>query len=99
MNSWQFNYFCGVLTYCRQVMEAGRFDAGRTQAPKSGIYERIGPRGGRTGEEADSTRGKPLRRRIRLGAPGFLGEQRIIGIGPDPAYLVRLGFCTPDPAT
>jgi hypothetical protein len=29
MNSWQFNYFCGVLTYCRQVMEAGRFDAGQ----------------------------------------------------------------------
>jgi hypothetical protein len=24
------------------------------------LYEQIGPRGGRTGEEADSTRGKPL---------------------------------------
>jgi hypothetical protein len=31
-----------------------------TPAPMSGIYEQIGPRGGRTGEEADSTRGKPL---------------------------------------
>jgi hypothetical protein len=31
-----------------------------TPAPKSGIYEQLGPRGGRTGEEADSTRGKPL---------------------------------------
>jgi hypothetical protein len=31
-----------------------------TPAPRSGIYEQIGPRGGRTGEQADSTRGKPL---------------------------------------
>jgi hypothetical protein len=31
-----------------------------TPAPASGIYEQVGPRGGRTGEEADSTRGKPL---------------------------------------
>jgi hypothetical protein len=31
-----------------------------TPAPKSGIYEQVGPRGGRTGEQADSTRGKPL---------------------------------------
>ncbi len=31
-----------------------------TPAPVSGIYEQVGPRGGRTGEEADSTRGKPL---------------------------------------
>lgn len=29
-------------------------------APKSGIYEQVGPRGGKTGEQADSTRGKPL---------------------------------------
>jgi hypothetical protein len=29
-------------------------------APRSGIYEQVGPRGGRTGEQADSTRGKPL---------------------------------------
>jgi hypothetical protein len=28
--------------------------------PRSGIYEQVGPRGGRTGEQADSTRGKPL---------------------------------------
>ena len=31
-----------------------------TPAPKSGIYERVGPRGGMTGEQADSTQGKPL---------------------------------------
>lgn len=31
-----------------------------TPAPRSGIYEQVGPRGGRTGEQADSTRGKPL---------------------------------------
>ena len=31
-----------------------------TRAPVSGIYEQIGPRGARTGEEADSTRGKSL---------------------------------------
>jgi hypothetical protein len=31
-----------------------------TKAPVSGIYEERGPRGGHTGEEADSTRGKPL---------------------------------------
>lgn len=29
-------------------------------APRSGIYEQIGPRGGRTGEQVDLTRGKPL---------------------------------------
>ena len=31
-----------------------------TPAPKSGIYEQVGPRGGRTGEQADSTKGNPL---------------------------------------
>ncbi len=31
-----------------------------TPAPKSGIYDQRGPRGGRTGEQADSTKGKPL---------------------------------------
>ena len=31
-----------------------------TPAPRSGVYEKMGPRGGHTGEEADSTRGKPL---------------------------------------
>ncbi len=31
-----------------------------TPAPRSGIYEQVGPRGGRTNEQADSTRGKPL---------------------------------------
>jgi hypothetical protein len=29
-------------------------------APRSGIYEQVGPRGGRTGEYAESTRGRPL---------------------------------------
>ena len=31
-----------------------------TPTPRSGIYEKVGPRGGRTGEQADSTRGNPL---------------------------------------
>jgi hypothetical protein len=31
-----------------------------TRTPRSGIYEQIGPRGGRTGEQAHSTRDKPL---------------------------------------
>ena len=31
-----------------------------TPAPKSGIYEKIGPRGGHTGAQADSTKGHPL---------------------------------------
>jgi hypothetical protein len=31
-----------------------------TRAPRSGIYEQVGPRGGRTNEQADSTRGNPL---------------------------------------
>ena len=29
-------------------------------APRSGQYERIGPRGGRTGDERTVTRGEPL---------------------------------------
>ena len=29
-------------------------------APASGQYERIGPRGGRTGDEVTGVRGKPL---------------------------------------
>lgn len=29
-------------------------------APRSGQYEQIGPRGGRTGEERTVTRGEPL---------------------------------------
>jgi len=28
--------------------------------PRSGIYEQVGPRGGQTGAQAVSTRGKPL---------------------------------------
>ena len=28
--------------------------------PRSGVYEQVGPRGGRTGEQVDSTRGNPL---------------------------------------
>lgn len=31
-----------------------------TPAPTSGQYERVGPRGGPTGVEITSTRGKPL---------------------------------------
>lgn len=31
-----------------------------TPIPRSGIYEQAGPRGCRTGEQVDSTRGKPL---------------------------------------
>lgn len=31
-----------------------------TPTPRSGQYERIGPRGGHSGEEVTSTRGKPL---------------------------------------
>jgi hypothetical protein len=29
-------------------------------APRSGIYERVGPRGGQTGEQLEVTRGQPL---------------------------------------
>ena len=29
-------------------------------APRSGIYEQVGPRGGHTSAQADSTKGKPL---------------------------------------
>ena len=31
-----------------------------TRTPRSGIYEQVGPRGGKTGEQADSTKDKPL---------------------------------------
>ena len=31
-----------------------------TPTPRSGIYEKVGPRGGSTGEQADSTKGHPL---------------------------------------
>jgi hypothetical protein len=31
-----------------------------TKTPRSGIYEQVGPRGGKTGDQADSTRGNPL---------------------------------------
>jgi len=30
------------------------------KAPASGQYERVGPRGGRTGDEVTGVRGKPL---------------------------------------
>ena len=30
------------------------------KAPRSGIYETVGPRGGRTGEQREITRGTPL---------------------------------------
>jgi hypothetical protein len=29
-------------------------------APRSGVYEHVGPRGGRTGEQLEVTRGQPL---------------------------------------
>lgn len=35
-------------------------DAVSAKVRRSGIYEQIGPRGGRTGEQVDATRGKPL---------------------------------------
>lgn len=38
---------------------AGKLKSG-DEAPRSGQYEIIGPRGGRTGEERTSTKGKPL---------------------------------------
>jgi len=31
-----------------------------TPAPRSGIYEQVGPRGGKNSEQATSTQGKPL---------------------------------------
>jgi hypothetical protein len=31
-----------------------------TPTPRSGIYEQVGPRGGSTNSQADSTRGNPL---------------------------------------
>lgn len=31
-----------------------------TSTPKSGLYERVSSRGGLTGQQADSTKGKPL---------------------------------------
>lgn len=31
-----------------------------TATPKSGIYEKLGPRGGKTGEQVSSTRNHPL---------------------------------------
>lgn len=44
----------------RSYYPAGGFLRPGTPAPRSGIYEQRGPRGGRTGIEADSFRGKPL---------------------------------------
>jgi len=31
-----------------------------TPTPRSGIYDKVGPRGGNTGQQADSTKGNPL---------------------------------------
>ncbi len=31
-----------------------------TTTPRSGIYDKVGPRGGNTGQQADSTKGNPL---------------------------------------
>lgn len=51
-----------VAVGAKRVVKTGKSDvlSPGTPAPRSGIYEQIGPRGGRTGEQADSTRGKPL---------------------------------------
>lgn len=40
-------------------MTATSFSPGE-RAPRSGQYEQVGPRGGRTGEERTVTRGEPL---------------------------------------
>lgn len=40
-------------------MTAKKLNPG-TPAPKSGQYEEVGPRGGRTGHEVTSTKGHPL---------------------------------------
>lgn len=36
----------------------------------SGIYDKVGPRGGNTGQQADSTKGNPLPPTDRPGEPG-----------------------------
>jgi hypothetical protein len=46
-------------TSCVDYMSTKQLPPG-TRAPVPGIYEQIGPCGGQTGEEADSTRGKPV---------------------------------------
>lgn len=40
-------------------MAKGNYKPG-TPAPKSAIYEQVGPRGGKTTEQATSTQGNPL---------------------------------------
>ncbi len=40
-------------------------------APKSGQYEIVGPRGGRTGEERTVVRGEPLPRPVRPASVSF----------------------------
>jgi uncharacterized DUF497 family protein len=47
-------------TESRSSYPPGVFLMPGTPTPQSGIYEQRGPRGGRTGVEADSLRGKPL---------------------------------------
>ncbi len=42
--------------------------------PQSGIYNKLGPRGGSTGEQASSTRGKPLPPTDKLGETWKLAE-------------------------
>ncbi len=46
-----------------------------TPAPKSGIYNELGPRGGVTGEQADSTHGKPLPPTQKPGNTWTLAEE------------------------
>lgn len=45
-----------------------------TPTPRSGLYDKIGPRGGDTGEQVSSTRGKPLPPTDRRGETWRLAE-------------------------
>ena len=45
-----------------------------TMTPRSGIYEQVGPRGGRTGEQATSTKGNPLPPTVKAGETWKLVE-------------------------
>ena len=42
------------LTKMKKTLNSGQI------VPRSGQYERIGPRGGKTGEEVTAVKGKPL---------------------------------------
>ena len=57
-----------------------------TPTPRSGIYEQVGPRGGRTGEQADSTRGHPLPPTEKPGVGWTLVQ---------PAHHTAISLCAP----